>query len=54
MVGTIGLIFTGKENESPERLSDVYKVAQQVIGSAQSPCNLNIGQGPEGFFSSAF
>lgn len=37
VVGTISSIYTDEENEPPERLSDLHKVAQLVIGSAQSP-----------------
>lgn len=37
MVETVSSIFTDEENEPPERLSDLYNVAQLVIiGSAQS------------------
>lgn len=43
-------VFTEEENESLERLSDLHKVTQLVIGSAQSLCSLNIVQGPEGSF----
>lgn len=36
VVGTIRSIFTD-ESEPPERVSDLRKIAQLVIGSAQSP-----------------
>lgn len=39
---TISPVFTDEENESPGRLSDLHKVTQLVIGSAQSLCSLNV------------